>query len=414
MPRTTDASRKLLIRLRARVEDGAVRLRFYLATPLFLLPPKEREGIVIRIFRRAEPDFVFGEDYDEYFDGAAPQAADRIFEGALEAINNRKFEFVDKKVEAGQTYIYWISSNRGDAPTGPVAVKVRHPEVWWTEATLRVRLEALAKKHPKLVTLKDYGRTVGGRAIPGVVVGRGAKAVGLVGTVHAGESGPELIVPVLERLLAEDVELLDKVRIAALPSVNLDERERLARGVPWYIRTNANGVDLNRNFDAGWEYEDRMYGLLTTDPDSLTYRGRSSASEPETKAVVAFIRSVKPDVVFSYHWLGSIAGCGLLAPKSASGDQAFRQAVQPLATAFTQGFLKDRRRAGRVGYVCTPGSFSEWAYKKHGIPCFDVEGSRKRPIEEAGATDQATPEMLREYQERHYRGIRAVVQELAR
>jgi hypothetical protein len=397
------------------VKGGAVWLRFYMSTPFFrsMSGRKRKPKIAIRVYRRAEPGFVFGQDYAEYFDGAAPRAKDCIFEGALPAINNRKFEFTDIDVEPGQVWTYWVSTDGMDAPVGPAAVKVRDPEVWWTAGELRRRLAALAKAHPKQVTIRTCGRTVRGRPLQGAVVGTGKRTVALVGAIHAGESGPELVVPALERLAAEDAELLHGARVAALPSVNPDERERLATGVPWYIRRNANGVDLNRNFDADWGHLDTGYGLLTDDPDSQTYRGRAPASEPETRAVAAFVRQTKPRAIFSYHHLASIAGCSMLAPKSAAGDKAFDGAARRLVTAYTQGFLGDRRRRAKPSYWCTPGSFPQWAYDQGRIPCFDVEGSRKRPAEKAAATDGTTPEMLREYQERHYRGIRAVLEALA-
>ncbi|MFO7900246.1 MAG: hypothetical protein R6V58_14445 [Planctomycetota bacterium] len=111
------ASRKLFGRLRASVEEGAVRLRFYMSTPLF--HSKRKKNIVVRIYRRPEPGFVFGQDYAEYFDGARPRAADKVFEGTLPAINDRKFEFVDQDVEPGGVYGYWGSSAPASGSPGP-------------------------------------------------------------------------------------------------------------------------------------------------------------------------------------------------------------------------------------------------------------------------------------------------------
>jgi hypothetical protein len=406
-------SRKMFQPLRIGAVDGVVRLRFYLSTPLFVEISNKPQDVVIRVYRRTAPEFVFGEDYAEYFDGAAPRAEDRIFEGTLAAINRRKFEFEDHAVEVGQTYMYWVSTDRGDWPVGPVAVKVRNPEVWWTAARLDARLDGLAKEHPRRVAITAYGRTVCGRALRGLVAGRGAKTLALVGAVHAGESGPELIVPAIERLLREDAGLLEKVRVAALPSVNLDVRERLANGVPWYIRKNANDVDLNRNFDVNWEQTDAMYGLLSGDPDARTYHGAAPTSEPETRAVVDFVQAVKPAAIFSYHWLGSISGDGCMAATSAKTDETFCSSATRLLSTYSQAFLQDPASQKTPFYGCTPGSFPEWAYSK-GIPCFDVEGDRKRTIEQAGAHDLVTVEMLREYQDRHYRAIRAVLELLAR
>jgi hypothetical protein len=413
MKQPTTSARKLFVRLRGGTRDGAVVLRFYMSTPLFRAPAGKKRGLKIRVYRREERAFVFGEDYEEYFDGLSMGGAEKIFQGTLPAINGRKFEFTDKTVKRGKVYVYWVSSTRGDPPAGPAAVKVRDPEVWWPAETVQARVAALAKTYPELVTLRVYGRTVRGRPLKGVVAGRGTRCLALVGAIHAGESGPELILPAIERLLKENSKLLHKVRVAALPSVNMDERERLARGTPWYLRTNANGVDLNRNFDADWQQVDRGYGLLTSDPDSATYRGPSAASEPETSAVVEFMREVRPAAVFSYHHLASIAGCVFLAPKAAKGDKAYAKQCLTSLTPYTRGYHGDRRRTGRMSFGCSAGSFPAWAYRHGTIPCFDVEADVKQPAEKASCKDRTTRAMLREYQDRHYRAILAVLEMLA-
>jgi len=406
----TEAARKLFVCFRAGIRERSVTLRFYMSTPLFRGSAKNKQNLSIRVHRREEPGFVFGEDYEEYFDGLSMAGAEKIFEGHLPAINGRKFEFTDKNVKIGKVYAYWVSSNRGDPPAGPVAVKVRDPEVWWPAKTVRARLDALAKTYPQLVTLRTYGQTVRGRPLRGVVAGKGTRTLALVGAIHAGESGPELILPAVERLLKENRELLHNVRVAALPSVNMDERERLARGTPWYLRTNANGVDLNRNFDADWQQSDRSYGLLTSDPDSATYRGPSAASEPETAAVVKFLRDVRPAAIFSYHHLASIAGCVFLAPTAAKKDRAYEERCRTFLTPYTRGYHADRRKTGRVSFRCSAGSLPTWAYRQGKIPCFDVEADVKQPVEKASCKDRTTPAMLREYQERHYRAILAVLE----
>jgi murein tripeptide amidase MpaA len=54
------------------------------------------------------------------------------------------------------------------------------------------------------------------------------------------------------------------------------------------------GVDLNRNSSFRWG--GCMFGgCSSTDPCSIVYRGRSPASEPETQAIEAYIRSLFPD-----------------------------------------------------------------------------------------------------------------------
>jgi protein MpaA len=58
-------------------------------------------------------------------------------------------------------------------------------------------------------------------------------------------------------------------------------------------RGNANRVDLNRNFPYNWAKMGK--------PGYWQYAGPTRASEPETKAVVAFMREIKPALGIWYH-----------------------------------------------------------------------------------------------------------------
>jgi len=59
-----------------------------------------------------------------------------------------------------------------------------------------------------------------------------------------------------------------------------------------HTRANAHGVDLNRNFPAGWQASAR-HGTY--------WAGPHAASEPETRGMVRFLSAVHPTALISYH-----------------------------------------------------------------------------------------------------------------
>ena len=62
-------------------------------------------------------------------------------------------------------------------------------------------------------------------------------------------------------------------------------------------QANANGVDINHNYNAGW----RVVEVL---PSPSKYSGPYSESEPETKAIVDFVRGENFDMLIAFHSQG--------------------------------------------------------------------------------------------------------------
>ena len=408
----TEASHKALAYLRAKALDGKVHLTFYKSTPTFQNKSAQDRFRTIRVYRREEPAFTFGKDYAEYFDGLSHKSADLIYNKPLEPSNYRKFTYVDDTPKIGSTYSYWVAPADGP-PTGPIPVKVRDPEVWWTPEKIEQAITTLQKNHPDLVKVSTIGRTVRGQKLHGIQLGPAKRRIALIGAIHAGESGPELMLPAFQRILAEQEELLAHISIVAIPAVNLDERCRLAEGVPWYLRTNANGVDLNRNYPADWETVDYTYGLDTSDPDSMTYRGPAPASEPETRAVMEFLKANPPEVLFSFHCLASICGAHLLGPKSAAKDKPYADTSRQLATTYSHAMEPDQPPRNPLGFGTTAGSLPTWCYRELGIPAFDLEiSSHETEARAKCVVDKTDRPLLHKYQQRHTNALRAILQSM--
>ncbi len=62
-------------------------------------------------------------------------------------------------------------------------------------------------------------------------------------------------------------------------------------------QANANGVDINHNYNAGWK-------VVEARPGPTRYSGEEFESEPETKAIVDFVRSEKIDMLLAFHSQG--------------------------------------------------------------------------------------------------------------
>lgn len=67
-------------------------------------------------------------------------------------------------------------------------------------------------------------------------------------------------------------------------------------------RVNGRGVDLNRNFPTpDWDAKAMLYWQQRTKSDARRYPGKYAGSEPETKWLIAQIKSFRPDAIVSIH-----------------------------------------------------------------------------------------------------------------
>jgi hypothetical protein len=402
---------------RALVKDGGVEISGVLSSPHGV---EENKTLKRKIYRRTIIDFVFDEDYGEFFSGIAPpDTSELIFEGPLPQQHLRWAAYTDRNVEIGKYYVYWIGdedSEKNGEVYGPMAVKVRDPDIYWTYEKTVKRMEAIKDTYPDAVEMRQFGKSTGKRPLYGIIAGNRPKLLAFAGYVHAGESGTEILIPALERLLAANRDLLSRAGIAMLPCVNADSREKFVAGHPSYIRVNPNNVDLNRNYPVFWDLPHYEYGLDTGAEWSVTYRGPYPESEDETRALMNFIRTLKPRGVFSFHAMGSVCADSFCIPSAAAKDKGYYQKCVELYMPYSKGFREIKLEADvRMSPSAPAQYFTEWVYDEFNIPAADLEFNRL-DVEKYGyiKRDKTDKKAMDFFRQAHYQGMVNALETLAR
>ena len=151
--------------------------------------------------------------------------------------------------------------------------------------------------------------SVEGRAIRGVELGDGPRWIAVIGGIHQGnEANTTVLVNLLLDHFRENLaEIPDGVGLAFIPDLNPD-------GAAAGTRTNANGVDLNRNWGAGWQPD--SFGPFGLVPGG---GGTRPFSEPETRALARYLVD-RPFVAAIF--IHSQGGVVVPGPDSGSVDLA--------------------------------------------------------------------------------------------
>ncbi len=186
-------------------------------------------------------------------------------------------------------------------------------------------ISKLKDLYPNMVTTGSIGTTALGRNIPYFTIGNPSSGHNILiqSTTHAREYiATQVTMKLAEKCLYDHVNgdnTLDNVCFYIVPMVNpdgvaiaqfgadsvSDENTKnfvIQTGHTNEWKANAMGVDINRNFDIGWEnltpkVEGRSF---------MNYKGDTAVSENETKALVAFASAREYDAFISYHMQGNI------------------------------------------------------------------------------------------------------------
>jgi len=162
-------------------------------------------------------------------------------------------------------------------------------------------------------------------------------------------------------------EVLEKYDVVSIPVANPMGRQKAENGEFCY-RDNANGVDLNRNWDAHWD---------ASLNDGNTNSGSGPFSEPETKILRDVMTETSPHIFMTVH-SGTL---GMYTPFAYSTsvptgpeESEMLSMILPLDEKYCQCPMG---AAGKeVGYLC-PGTCLDYAYDVLNVPfafAFEIYG----------------------------------------
>ncbi|WP_077624902.1 M14 family metallopeptidase [Sediminibacillus massiliensis] len=205
-----------------------------------------------------------------------------------------------------------------------------NPKQLYTFEQMELDIDTLKAVYPDMVTSHIIGRSVEGRAIHAVKIGKGKKEIFLNGAHHAREW---LTTALLMKMLETYCEhfsarqpfegynvqrILTDTSIWLVPMVNPDGVTLVQKGPNAVVHTeevlkmnngnmdfsswkaNIRGIDLNRQYPADWDNIQDDVGS----PSPQCYKGPAPLSEPETKAVYQFTNEHDFIIAAAYHSSG--------------------------------------------------------------------------------------------------------------
>lgn len=268
-------------------------------------------------------------------------------------------------------------------------------------STMMQYINVFAERYP-FMAISSLGESIMGRSIPIITLGRGERSVIYVGAHHAMEWITSVI---LLRFINEYCELKKKHSmifgrsvdylfatrtIYVIPMLNPDGIEYQINGVgeenPLYDRllrmnggsldfsfwqANARGVDLNHNYDFGFEEYKRLEERSEIyDGAPTRFSGCMPESEPETASLCNFIRFREEEIM------------GILTLHTQGEEIYYREGKKRSfnATAKLLSRISGYKLSKAEG-MAAYGGLSDWFSYAFGRPSFTIEcGKGENPL----------------------------------
>ncbi len=270
---------------------------------------------------------------------------------------------------------------------------------------LKNDIEMLVHRFPQ-VEWGSIGKSAWGRELYYIKLGNGEKKISYNGAHH----GMEWITSAMLMKFAKDfmesfcdgkklcgfsvAALCEKASLYIIPMINPDGVELSTKGLPEWLpedqadrliqyngsknftrwQANANGVDLNHNYDAMWQQSKAMekeYGIFG--PGPTRFSGHAPLSEPESRALAEFTVDKDFDMVIAFHSQGKVIYQGFQGkepPSSIKIARAF-ELISSYSVDVTEG-------------IASYGGYKDWFVDKFCQPGFTVEvgeGTNPLPFE---------------------------------
>lgn len=267
--------------------------------------------------------------------------------------------------------------------------------------TMIQQLQLFAALYPELTKLEAYGTSVEGRTLYALRVGTGKKEILMDASTHAREHmTTNVLMEMIDQYTQSYINgttydgynvksLLDQVSIWFVPMMNPDgvmlvqqgpkgmKNEALVKKINgnasftrW--KANARGVDLNRNFDSGWQHQS-----TSSTPSFKNYKGTSAFSEPESRGLRDFVAKHQFKSYITYH----------------SSGQILYWTNKQTGAARTRDHNLAKLIGNKTGYRLIPENYSlkgtayamDWFIKHYKMPSITVEispyvGEREIPL----------------------------------
>lgn len=256
-------------------------------------------------------------------------------------------------------------------------------------------IQKLEKKYPDLVKKKVIGKSEYGRNIYAFSLGKGDANV----FIHASHHAREWLTTNLVMYMAEQYatayknnkkinsynvkNLLNQTTIWFVPMVNPDGVTLQQQGLKAFPKkdhaalikmnlgsknfkrwkANAKGVDLNRQYNAGW----KTVKFSPKGPRYKNYKGKAPHTTAETKAIVKFVNEIYPEMCIAFHTSGKIIYWNYKQAKNEyNRDHKYAKKLRQM-TGYSLVY---------PGKNPSGGGFTDWFIYTKKRPSFTIEISR--------------------------------------